>query len=123
MSADERAAFLKKEPKATDLLRPYVGSREHINGGERWILTLGGVSPQTLRTMPKVLDIIDQVRRYRLGELPAVTILTVKTTGRVRFRSRSRGRRRPSTSPSYLLNLLWSYRKYRATAVLADRKA
>ena len=71
MSADERAAFLKKEPKATDLLRPYVGSREHINGGERWILTLGGVSPQTLRTMPKVLDIIDQVRRYRLGELPA----------------------------------------------------
>lgn len=70
MSAEERAAFVKQEPQAASLLRPYVGSREHINGGDRWILTLDNVSPQTLRTMPRVLDVIEQVRRYRLGELP-----------------------------------------------------
>ena len=65
-----RAALLQQEPGATSLVRPYIGSEEHINGGERWLLTLHGQSPQHLRSMPEVMKLIEQVRLYRLGKIP-----------------------------------------------------
>ena len=65
-SAEERAAFLQEEPGAEPYLRPYVGSREFLQGGERWILCLANVAPQVLRTLPKVRERITAVRSYRL---------------------------------------------------------
>ncbi len=65
-SAEERAAFLQEEPNADPYLRPYVGSREFLQGGERWILCLANVAPQVLRTLPKVRERIAAVRAYRL---------------------------------------------------------
>lgn len=62
----ERAAFLATEPKAKALLRPYMGSEEYINGALRWILCLKGVPPQTLRTMPLVVERMRKVRDFRL---------------------------------------------------------
>ncbi len=70
MDGADRAAFIRAEPGAANLIRPYIGSNEHINGGERWILCLHGVEPNTVRAMPKVRDLIEKVRLYRLGELP-----------------------------------------------------
>lgn len=70
MDGSAKDAFLKNEPGASRYLRPYIGSREHINGGDRWILTLDSVSPRDLRAMPKVMDAVEQVRLYRLGKLP-----------------------------------------------------
>ncbi len=64
--ADERAAFLQEEPDAKPYLRPFVGSREFLQGGERWILCLADVEPQVLRTLPKVRERIAAVRAYRL---------------------------------------------------------
>ena len=64
--ADERAAFLQEEPDAEPYLRPFVGSREFLQGGERWILCLVNVAPQVLRTLPKVRERIAAVRAYRL---------------------------------------------------------
>ena len=48
--------FLQEEPNAELYLRPYVGSREFLQGGERWILALQlMLEPQVdLRTLPKV---------------------------------------------------------------------
>ncbi len=66
-SAEERAAFLQEEPNADPYLRPYVGSREFLQGGERWILRLANVAPQVLRTLPKVRERITAVRVYRLA--------------------------------------------------------
>lgn len=71
MTEAEGAEFVRLEPNAADLVRPYIGSREHINGGCRWILTLDGVSPQALRAMPRVLELVESVRRWRLGEMPS----------------------------------------------------
>ena len=65
--ADERAAFLQEEPDAEPYLRPFVGSREFLQGGERWILRLADVAPQVLRTLPKVRERIAAVRAYRLS--------------------------------------------------------
>ena len=65
--ADERAAFLHQEPNAEPYLRPYVGSREFLQGGERWILCLANIAPQVLRTLPKVRERVASVRAYRLS--------------------------------------------------------
>ncbi len=65
--ADERAAFLQEEPNAEPYLRPFVGSREFLQGGERWILCLADVEPQVLRTLPRVRERIAAVRAYRLS--------------------------------------------------------
>ncbi len=62
---DERDLFLADEPGAASLFRPYVGSREFLNGGERFILYFGDVRPEVLRTLPKVRGRIAAVRAYR----------------------------------------------------------
>ncbi len=64
---DERVTFLQEEPNAGAYLRPYVGSREFLQGGERWILRLADVAPQVLRTLPNVRERIAAVRAYRLS--------------------------------------------------------
>jgi hypothetical protein len=70
MDSAERAVILQVAPNAASLIRPYVGSNELINGGDRWLLTPHGVSPAQLRAMPAVMALVDKVRRYRSGELP-----------------------------------------------------
>ena len=62
--AEQRAAFLDAEPDAAPLLRPYVGAREYLQGGERWILALQFVSPAEAR-LPLVRERIVAVRDYR----------------------------------------------------------
>jgi hypothetical protein len=61
-----RAALLHRHPEADDLVRPYVGSEEFINGGSRWILALHGVAPGRLRALPAVADRVAAVRAFRL---------------------------------------------------------
>lgn len=70
MDGAGRDAFVRAEPDAASLIKPFFGSHELINGCDRWILALDGVAPQQLRAMPKVMDIVQQVRQYRLGKLP-----------------------------------------------------
>ena len=65
--ADERAALLHAEPDAEPYLRPFVGSREFLQGGERWILRLTDAPPQVLKTLPQVRERIAAVRAYRLA--------------------------------------------------------
>ena len=70
-SREEMMAHIAVEPDAEQFFRPYVGSREFLNGGERHILYLGNVSPADIRGLRKVRDAIAKVRAYRLGEIPA----------------------------------------------------
>ena len=66
-NADERSTFLREEPSAQPYLRPFVGSREFLQGGERWILHLADVPPQVLKTLPKIRERIAAVRALRLA--------------------------------------------------------
>ena len=63
--ADERAAFLQEEPNAEPYLRPFVGSREFLQGRKRWILALQDANPANLRTMPRVVERMQAVRAFR----------------------------------------------------------
>ena len=64
-TAAERAAFLAAEPEAEPFLRPFIGAREYLQGGKRWILTLHDAPPATLSRLSQVRERIAAVRRYR----------------------------------------------------------
>ena len=64
--SDQRADFLESEPDAEPYLRPFVGAREYLQGGERWILALQEASPVILKNLPLVRERMISVREYRL---------------------------------------------------------
>ena len=78
-TADEAKAFLAEEPAAKPYLRPFVGAREYLQGGERFILTLHGVSPQVSRTLPRVRERLARVQRYRQGSKRRSTLKLADT--------------------------------------------
>ena len=66
-NTEERADLLAKEPAAAQFLRLYIGSREFLQGGDRWILALHDAPPQTLRQLPEVRRRIAAVKAVRLA--------------------------------------------------------
>ena len=64
-NTEERLAFVDAEPDAAPFLRPFVGAREYLQGGDRWILALHDASPSTLARLPCVRERIAAVRAYR----------------------------------------------------------
>ena len=64
-TGDERTALLTAEPAAESFLRPFIGAREYLQGGERWILALHDAPPRQLSRLPQVKERIAAVRRYR----------------------------------------------------------
>ena len=64
--AKQRSAILEAEPDAVRFLRPFVGAREYLQGGERWILALHDASPGTLSRLSGIRERIAAVRAYRL---------------------------------------------------------
>ena len=70
---EERKELLVKEPDAASYLRPYVGAREYIRGGSRWILALHNAHPEKLSQLPVVRQRIAAVREYRLDSVRPAT--------------------------------------------------
>ncbi|HLZ92228.1 MAG TPA: DNA methyltransferase [Candidatus Acidoferrum sp.] len=65
MSSEERAQLLEAEPGAKDLIRPYMGGYDFINGERRYCLWLVGADANELRKLPSVMDRIERVRKFR----------------------------------------------------------
>ena len=78
-NAGERDAFLETEPDAAPLLRPFVGAREYLQGGERWILALHDAAPDVLARLPRVRERIAAVRAYRRASNSAPTVKLAET--------------------------------------------
>jgi len=66
-SEEEKNVLLMEEPGAAPFFRPYVGSKEFLNGGDRWILALHNAAPETLKKLPRVRERIAAVRAFRLA--------------------------------------------------------
>ena len=77
--SDERNAFLEAEPGATPFLRPFVGAREYLQGGERWILALHDAAPDMLGRLPYVRERIVAVREYRQASKSKPTLKLADT--------------------------------------------
>lgn len=66
-TAEEKDVFLTEEPGASAFFHPYVGSKEFLNGGDRWILALQDASIEVLKSLPKVRERIAAVRACRVA--------------------------------------------------------
>jgi len=75
----QRTAILEAEPNAEPFLRPFVGAREYLRRGERWILALHDASPGALSRLPSVRERIAAVRAYRLQSKSKPTQLLAHT--------------------------------------------
>ena len=78
-SAGERDAFLEAEPDAASFLRPFVGAREYLQGGKRWILALHDAAPNVLARLPHVRERIIAVRAYRQASKSRPTVKLAET--------------------------------------------
>ena len=76
---EKRAEFVAAEPAAEPYVRPYIGAREYLQGGGRWILALHDAPPNVLAGMPTVRDRIAAVRSYREASRSAPTRKLAKT--------------------------------------------
>jgi hypothetical protein len=68
---EERSQLIAAYPRARDLLKPFIGATEFLNGGERWILSLQNTSPEVIRSFPPILDRLAKVRSFREGKIPS----------------------------------------------------
>lgn len=69
----EKEALLTAEPGAKKYLRQFTGSREFLNGNMRWCLWLADADPVSLRSLPLVMQRVEEVRRFRLKSTAAPT--------------------------------------------------
>jgi len=51
------------------LIRPFIGSREHMNGDHRYIFAAPLASPSQIRTVNGFKELIETVRKYRTGKI------------------------------------------------------
>jgi len=78
---EEKEAFITTEPASEPYFRRWIGGDEFINGTERYCLFLQDVPPATLKSMPKVLERVNAVRRYRAAsKSPPTQALAEKPT-------------------------------------------
>ena len=79
LTDEEKAAFVKDEPAAKKFLRRFTGAEEFINGNMRWCLWLKDVSPDEIRSMPKVLERVQKVKEFREKSTAEPTNKAAKT--------------------------------------------
>jgi len=76
---EQKEVFLQTEPEATPFIRPFIGALEFINGKRRWILALHQAAPQLLRKLPKTLQRVEAVRKFRLASKSKPTQVLANT--------------------------------------------
>ena len=82
---EEKEAFLQKEPEAEKFFHLFYGSKELINGIERWCMYLGGAASVELLKMPHVMERVRAVRDMRLNSSAAPTRKAADTPARFFF--------------------------------------
>ncbi|MDA3839283.1 MAG: class I SAM-dependent DNA methyltransferase [Candidatus Delongbacteria bacterium] len=69
----EKEQFIAEEPKAVKFIKPLISAREFLNNKKRWCLWLKDISPQELRSMPKVMECVEAVKQFRLDSVAPST--------------------------------------------------
>ncbi|MBQ7607881.1 MAG: class I SAM-dependent DNA methyltransferase [Desulfovibrionaceae bacterium] len=73
VTVEERPLFIADNPICEKWIKPYIGSEEFINGGERYCLWLKGANIKELRACRKVMERVEEVRKARLASPAATT--------------------------------------------------
>lgn len=72
-SSDEKAEFISSEPQALEYFRPFIGSREFLQGNERYIIHLEGIKPDKLAKLPLTRARVSAVKRMRSESTKSAT--------------------------------------------------
>ncbi|MBL4773609.1 MAG: class I SAM-dependent DNA methyltransferase [Alcanivoracaceae bacterium] len=81
-SDDEKRSFINNEPKSKDYFFRWYGGREFAGGLLRWCLLPQRIPKGELYAMPSVLNLIENVREFRLGSSSKPTIKLAETPDR-----------------------------------------
>jgi hypothetical protein len=65
LNSDEMNLLLRSEPEAKKWIRKYIGSKEFINGLERWCIWLKDASQYDINSLPLIRERVDAVRNFR----------------------------------------------------------
>ena len=65
LSGEERAELVAKHPALDEIIKPFVGGREFLNGGDRWCLWFDGADLSKY-AFPEVAERLQAVRDARL---------------------------------------------------------
>ncbi len=87
-SDEEKEQFIKEQPNSERYFFPLISAREFLNNKKRWCLWLVDISPQELRAMPRVLDRVEAVKRFRLASIAPSTQKHATTPSLFRDRNR-----------------------------------
>ncbi len=79
---EEKNEFIKIEPSSAPYFKRWYGANEFINGKVRWCLWVGECLPEVLRSMPHVLQRIENVKNFRLKSKSESTRKIAKTPTR-----------------------------------------
>ena len=82
---EEKAEFIKQEPKSEPYFYKYMGSKEFINNIERWFLIINRIPPNELSHMPLVLEKLKEIREYRLSSSSVQTYKLAETPAKFHF--------------------------------------
>lgn len=64
---EEKNDFLSDEPKASKYMKLLISAHEFLNGKNRYCLWLKDANPTDIRTLPRILERVENVRRIRLS--------------------------------------------------------
>ena len=73
LTEEEKNELLQENPLAEKFIRPYMMGKDFILRKTRYCLWMVGASPGDIRKCPKVIERIDNVRKYRLASPKAAT--------------------------------------------------
>lgn len=80
-SDEEKDNFIKDEPKSEQFFHKFIGAKEFLYNLDRYLLRVADIEPNTLKTMPKTIELIEKVKEYRLNSssLPTRKIASTPT--------------------------------------------
>ncbi len=73
LSAEEKQELLTHDPAMGAYVRTYLSAEEFIHGAPRYCLWLKDCPPNLLAKMPRVLERVNAVRKFRLASTKAAT--------------------------------------------------
>ncbi len=62
---EEKEEFLKLEPNAEQFFKDLISAKEYLNGEKRYCLWLKGADPSILKSLPKVLERVESIKKLR----------------------------------------------------------
>src|ERR1035437_1162289 len=78
-TSEEKESFLKTEPNSSKYFKRILSGSEFLYNEERWCLFLRDAKPDELRLLPKVMERIELVRKFRASSKKEQTRELAKT--------------------------------------------